>query len=107
VGKIRAVVCDAILGCFWKDFICWLYLLILLRILTVNAGRLKAAKGVLTKVESDLGCLEVLSGSEMLPKGRKIKNRFRGLCIGRGKIMILLSPTLLFWIMLNSSIPEA
>ncbi|MGI6449899.1 MAG: FHA domain-containing protein [Desulfitobacteriia bacterium] len=58
--------------------------LFLLRILTVMLADLRA-KGVLTKVESDFGCLEVLSGSEMLPKGRKIRIDSRGLSIGRGK----------------------
>lgn len=58
--------------------------LFLLRILTVMLADLKA-KGVLTKVESDLGCLEVLNGSEMLPRGRKIRIDSRGLSIGRGK----------------------
>lgn len=64
-------------------FVGFIYLF-LLRILTVMLADLRA-KGVLTQVESDLGCLEVLSGSEMLPKGRKIKIDSRGLTIGRGK----------------------
>lgn len=64
-------------------FVAFIYLF-LLRILTVMLADLRA-KGVLTRVESDLGCLEVLSGSEMLPKGRKIRIDSRGLAIGRGK----------------------
>jgi len=64
-------------------FVGFIYLF-LLRILTVLLADLRA-KGVLTKVESDLGCLEVLNGSDMLPKGRKIKIDSRGLTIGRGK----------------------
>jgi len=64
-------------------FVAFIYLF-LLRILTVMIADLRA-KGILTKVESDLGCLEVLHGTEMLPKGRKIKVDSRGLTIGRGK----------------------
>ncbi len=64
-------------------FVAFIYLF-LLRILTVMLADLRV-KGVLTKAESDLGCLEVLNGSDMLPKGRKIKIDSRGLAIGRGK----------------------
>jgi hypothetical protein len=64
-------------------FVGFIYLF-LLRILTVMLADLRE-KGVLTKTESDLGCLEVLNGSDMLPKGRKIKIDSRGLSIGRGK----------------------
>lgn len=64
-------------------FVAFIYLF-LLRILTVMIADLRA-KGVLTKTETDLGCLEVLHGTEMLPKGRKIRIDARGLTIGRGK----------------------
>lgn len=64
-------------------FIGFIYLF-LLRILTVMLADLRA-KGVLAKAESDLGCLEVLNGADMLPKGRKIRIDSRGLTIGRGK----------------------
>jgi len=64
-------------------FVAFIYLF-LLRILTVMLADLRS-KGVLMKVESDLGCLEVLNGSDMLPKGRRIRIDSRGLTIGRGK----------------------
>jgi hypothetical protein len=64
-------------------FVSFIYLFIL-RILTVMLADLRA-KGVLTKVEADLGCLEVLNGSELLPRGRKLRIDSRGLSIGRGK----------------------
>lgn len=71
-------------------FVGFIYLF-LLRILTVMLADLRA-KGVLTQVESDLGCLEVLNGSDMLPKGRKIKIDSRGLTIGRGKHNDIVAP---------------
>ncbi|ADY56626.1 FHA domain containing protein [Syntrophobotulus glycolicus DSM 8271] len=58
--------------------------LFLLRLLTVLLADLKN-KGILTKEESELGCLEVLNGADMLPKGRKIRIEPKGLKIGRGK----------------------
>lgn len=64
-------------------FVAFIYLF-MLRILTVMLADLKA-RGVLAKAESDLGCLEVLNGSDMLPRGRKIRIDSRGLSIGRGK----------------------
>jgi len=65
-------------------FIAFIYLF-LLRILTVMLADLRA-RGIMAKQpESDLGCLEVLSGSETLPKGRKIRIDSRGLTVGRGK----------------------
>lgn len=64
-------------------FVAFIYLF-LVRILTVMLADLRA-KGVLTKEESDLGCLEVLNGCEMLPRGRKIRIDSRGLSVGRGK----------------------
>lgn len=64
-------------------FVALIYLF-LLRILTVMLADLRS-KGVLTKVESDFGCLEVLNGADMIPKGRKIRIDFHGLCLGRGK----------------------
>ncbi|HHV65251.1 MAG TPA: FHA domain-containing protein [Peptococcaceae bacterium] len=72
------------LSVFGRIIFVVLIYLFLLRILTVMLADLRA-KGVLAKIESDLGCLEVLNGSEMLPKGRKIKIDSRGLTIGRGK----------------------
>ncbi|MCM1567598.1 MAG: FHA domain-containing protein [Dehalobacter sp. 4CP] len=64
-------------------FVGFIYLF-LLRILTVMLADLRS-KGIMSKTESDLGCIEVLSGAEKLPKGRKIKIDSRGLSIGRGK----------------------
>lgn len=64
-------------------FVAFIYLF-LLRILTVMIADLRV-KGLLTKTESDLGCIEVLHGTEMLPKGRKIKIDSRGLSLGRSK----------------------
>ncbi len=64
-------------------FVALIYLF-LFRILTVMLADLRS-RGVLTKTESDHGCLEVLTGSETLPKGRKIRIDSRGLSIGRGK----------------------
>lgn len=64
-------------------FIALIYLF-LLRLLTVMLADLQA-KGILPKVESDLGSLEVLVGSELLSKGRKIKVDANGLTLGRGK----------------------
>jgi len=65
-------------------FVAFIYLF-LLRILTVMLADLRT-KGVLTeKARTDIGCLEVISGSETLPKGRKIRIDSRGLTMGRGK----------------------
>lgn len=58
--------------------------LFLVRILTVLLADLKN-KGIISNVESEVGCLEVLNGAEMLPKGRKIRIETKGLKIGRGK----------------------
>ncbi|AFV03201.1 FHA domain protein containing protein [Dehalobacter sp. UNSWDHB] len=64
-------------------FVGFIYLF-LLRILTVMLADLRS-RGIMSKTESDLGCIEVLGGAEKLPKGRKIKIDSRGLSIGRGK----------------------
>ncbi len=64
-------------------FLVFIYLF-LLRLLTVMLADLRT-KGILTKTEVDYGCLEVLNGSDMLPKGRKIRLDPRGISIGRGK----------------------
>lgn len=64
-------------------FLVFIYLF-LLRLLTVMLADLRT-KGILTKAEVDYGCLEVLNGSDMLPKGRKIRLDSRGISIGRGK----------------------
>ncbi|MGI5900898.1 MAG: FHA domain-containing protein [Desulfitobacteriia bacterium] len=64
-------------------FVVFIYLF-LLRVVTVLLADLRAG-GVLVKSEPDWGCLEVINGSEILPKGRKIKIDARGLTIGRGK----------------------
>lgn len=64
-------------------FLVFIYLF-LLRLLTVMLADLRT-KGILTKAEVDHGCLEVLNGSDMLPKGRKIRLDSRGISIGRGK----------------------
>ncbi|MFA6807981.1 MAG: FHA domain-containing protein [Eubacteriales bacterium] len=64
-------------------FIALIYLL-LIRIITVLLADL-GTKGIFPKTQSDIGCLEVISGSEMLPKGRKIKIEYQGVRIGRGK----------------------
>ena len=64
-------------------FVVFIYLF-LLRLLTVMLADLRS-RGILTKVEADYGCLEVLNGSDMLPKGRKIRLDSRGITIGRGK----------------------
>ncbi len=64
-------------------FLVFIYLF-LIRLLTVMLADLRT-KGILTKTEVDYGCLEVLNGSDMLPKGRKIRLDSRGISIGRGK----------------------
>ena len=64
-------------------FVALIYLF-LLRLLTVMLADLRT-KGILTKAEVDFGCLEVLNGSNMLPKGRKIRLDSSGITIGRGK----------------------
>jgi hypothetical protein len=65
-------------------FVAFIYLF-LLRILTVMLADLRT-RGVLAKApESDVGWLEVVSGAEMLPKGRRIRVDSRGLAIGRGR----------------------
>lgn len=58
--------------------------LFLVRVLTVLIADLKN-KGIISNAESEFGCLEVLNGAEMLPKGRKIRIEAKGLKIGRGK----------------------
>ena len=59
--------------------------LFLLRVLTVMLADLRA-KGILNKApESDVGCLEVVNGTDKLARGRKIRIDSRGLTIGRGK----------------------
>lgn len=67
-----------------RIFFVGLIYLFLIRILTVMLADLRT-RGLLTQADSDLGCLEVLNGSEMLPKGRKLRIDSRGLTIGRGK----------------------
>ncbi|UWG99275.1 FHA domain-containing protein [Dehalobacter sp. DCM] len=64
-------------------FVSFIYLF-LIRILTVMLADLQT-RGVLTKAESGIGCLEIISGTDKLPKGRKIKIDSHGLSIGRGK----------------------
>lgn len=58
--------------------------LFLLRILTVMLADLRT-KGIMPKTETDFGCLEVLNGNELLPKGRKIRLDSLGVTIGRGR----------------------
>jgi hypothetical protein len=57
----------------------------LLRIVSIQLADLRA-RGVAPK-NSDLGmaCLEVLNGTEYLPKGRRFKIDAPGLKVGRGK----------------------
>ena len=65
-------------------FVVFIYLF-LLRVLTVMLADLRS-KGILRKApEPDAGCLEVISGTDLLPKGRKIRIDGRGVTIGRGK----------------------
>lgn len=58
--------------------------LFLFRILTALMADLQF-KGLLKKSETDFGRLEVLSGGELLPKGRAFRIDRKGLKIGRGK----------------------
>lgn len=58
--------------------------LFLFRILTALMADLQF-KGLLHKAETDFGRLEVLSGGELLPKGRAFRIDRKGLRIGRGK----------------------
>ena len=71
-------------------FVALIYLF-LLRILTVMLADLRS-KGILPKTESDFGCLEVLNGSGMLAKGRKIRVDSQGLTIGRGQYNDIIIP---------------
>jgi len=79
------------LAVFGRILFVVLIYLFLLRILTVMLADLRS-KGILPKTESDYGCLEVLNGSGMLPKGRKIRIDSRGLTIGRGKYNDIVIP---------------
>lgn len=65
-------------------FVVGIYLF-LIRILTIQLADLRA-RGLAPK-NTDLGlaCLEVLNGTEYLPKGRRFKIEPPGLTIGRGK----------------------
>jgi hypothetical protein len=58
--------------------------LFLFRILTALMADLQI-KGLLRKSETDWGRLEVLSGGELLPKGRVFRIDQKGLRMGRGK----------------------
>ena len=64
-------------------FVVGIYLF-LIRVLTVQLADLRS-RGLAPK-NSDLGaaCLEVLNGTEYLPKGRKFKIEAPGLKVGRG-----------------------
>ena len=64
-------------------FVALIYLF-LLRVLTALLGDLQA-KGVFRQREQEVGQLEVLSGTDTLPKGRKFRIDGKGLKIGRGK----------------------
>lgn len=58
--------------------------LFLFRILTALMADLQF-KGLIRRAETDFGRLEVLSGGELLPKGRAFRIDKAGLRIGRGK----------------------
>lgn len=58
--------------------------LFLFRILTALMADLQF-KGLIRRAETDFGRLEVLSGGELLPKGRAFRIDHKGLRIGRGK----------------------
>lgn len=64
-------------------FVALIYLF-LLRVLTALLGDLQA-KGVFRHRELEVGQLEVLNGTDTLPKGRRFRIDSKGLKIGRGK----------------------
>ncbi|MCL1852628.1 MAG: FHA domain-containing protein [Peptococcaceae bacterium] len=64
-------------------FVLGIYLF-LIRIVTIQLADLRA-RGLAPKNDLGVACLEVLNGTDYLPKGRRFKIESPGLTIGRGK----------------------
>lgn len=64
-------------------FVVGIYLF-LLRVVTIQLADLRA-RGLAPKNDLGAACLEVLNGTDYLPKGRRFKIETPGLTIGRGK----------------------
>ncbi|CAA7602756.1 FHA domain protein [Acididesulfobacillus acetoxydans] len=71
-------------------FVALIYLF-LFRILTVLIADLQV-KGLFRPREKEFGQLEVLNGTETLPKGRRFRVDNRGLSVGRGKNNDIIMP---------------